>query len=357
MTAVGIIANPDSGRDVRRVIARALTVDNQQKVNLIMRMLTALDWLEIETVWLMPDRHGLGRQAVAGLGQHPAARRAQVLDMATEWAGADTTRAAAQMAECGVGCIIVIGGDGTARLAAKACGDIPLLPVSTGTNNVVPSFVEGTVAGLAAGLVARSAHTPLTDRCWRHKKLLIHIDGALQDEALVDIAVVESGALGVRAVWDQPLRQVFVTRAHPTSTGLSSIIGFLVPISPHQPSGAVALLAPDAHHSEAALHIDAPINAGSLSRIWLETLMPLEPGVPHAIKTDGGGKALALAPDGERELLLRPDTQAAVTLTAAGPWLVDVERTMERAALEGIFSGQERANLQFMENWKGAHGC
>ena len=54
----------------------------------------------------------------------------------------------------GVGCLITLGGDGTNRVVAKACGDIPLVPISCGTNNVFPYMVEGTVAGLAAGLVA-----------------------------------------------------------------------------------------------------------------------------------------------------------------------------------------------------------
>ena len=33
----------------------------------------------------------------------------------------------------------------------KGAGEIPLLPISTGTNNVIPEFIEGTIAGLAAG--------------------------------------------------------------------------------------------------------------------------------------------------------------------------------------------------------------
>jgi len=44
------------------------------------------------------------------------------------------------------------GGDGSIRVVAKGCREIPLEPVSTRTNNVFSSIVEGTLAGLAAFL-------------------------------------------------------------------------------------------------------------------------------------------------------------------------------------------------------------
>ncbi len=57
-------------------------------------------------------------------------------------------------------------------MVAKGCGSIPLLPVSTGTNNVFPSMVEGTVAGMAAGVVARGIvnHFPVVQPT---KKLIV----------------------------------------------------------------------------------------------------------------------------------------------------------------------------------------
>ncbi len=46
---------------------------------------------------------------------------------------------------------MVLGGDGTNRLVAKKIGNIPLVPISTGTNNAFPINIDPTVAGLAAG--------------------------------------------------------------------------------------------------------------------------------------------------------------------------------------------------------------
>jgi len=42
---------------------------------------------------------------------------------------------------------------------AQGCGTVPLVPISTGTNNVFPTMIDGTIAGLAAGLFATGAVT------------------------------------------------------------------------------------------------------------------------------------------------------------------------------------------------------
>ncbi len=42
MSLVGIIANPASGKDIRRIVGNAITVDNQQKLNIVKRILVAL---------------------------------------------------------------------------------------------------------------------------------------------------------------------------------------------------------------------------------------------------------------------------------------------------------------------------
>ena len=56
----------------------------------------------------------------------------------------DSTRASEILDNMGVACIITLGGDGTNRVVAKACKETPLLPISTGTNNVFPFMIEGT---------------------------------------------------------------------------------------------------------------------------------------------------------------------------------------------------------------------
>jgi predicted polyphosphate/ATP-dependent NAD kinase len=152
MSLVGIIANPASGKDIRRVVARGLTVPDHEKINIVRRMLVGIAALGVRSIRWMPDAAGLVERAADGLALGDDAR---ALDLPITESPDDTTRAAEAFRERGAGCILVLGGDGTCRAAAKGAGDVPLLPVSTGTNNAFPQFVEGTLAGLAAAVVAR----------------------------------------------------------------------------------------------------------------------------------------------------------------------------------------------------------
>ena len=60
-------------------------------------------------------------------------------------------QAVAAICETGARAIVVLGGDGTHRVVARACGDVPICALSTGTNNAFPEWRETTVAGLATG--------------------------------------------------------------------------------------------------------------------------------------------------------------------------------------------------------------
>ena len=73
------------------------------------------------------------------------------------WERVEIQKAAKALKEEGAGTVIVFGGDGTNRDVAKGWPDIPLLPLSVGTNNVFPFHMEATVGGIAAGLVAKNS--------------------------------------------------------------------------------------------------------------------------------------------------------------------------------------------------------
>ena len=98
---------------------------------------------------------------------------------------ADTVNAVRRMAEAGARVVVCLGGDGTVRAAAAACGDTPLLPLSTGTNNAFPQLREATVAGLAAGLVAVGA---VDIAAVTRRAPVLRVDAAGRSElALVDV--------------------------------------------------------------------------------------------------------------------------------------------------------------------------
>ncbi len=197
-STVGIIANPASGKDIRRLVARSSVFDNNEKVNILRRILLALEAMDVQHAIFMPDYYGLGEHAIEDL---KATLDVSFLPMKVRADERDSTEAARRLREMGVDCIITLGGDGTNRAVAKESGAIPLVPISTGTNNTVPSMVEGTVAGLAAGLLAIGAVDP-EKVSYVSKRLEIYRDGELIDIALVDVVVSSDLFIASRALWD-----------------------------------------------------------------------------------------------------------------------------------------------------------
>ena len=144
---IGVIANPASGKDIRRLVSYATTIDNNEKVNICKRIVLAAQGLGVESVAFMPETFMIGWAVREGLESDGVLRaNVELLDFEIEAAQEDTTRAARMFEELGVGCVVVLGGDGTSRAAAKSLVEVPLLSVSTGTNNVYPTLMEGTVA-------------------------------------------------------------------------------------------------------------------------------------------------------------------------------------------------------------------
>jgi len=197
MSSVGIIANPASGKDIRRLVAHGSVFDNNEKINIIQRVLLGLEALGLERVLAMPDIAGLAGQAYE---RAKVGLTVEVLDFPLKNKALDSTRAAHMMAEAGVGCIVTLGGDGTNRAVAKGCGYIPLVPISTGTNNAFPVMIEGTLAGLAAALVAQRVPGVREAGVRLARRLDVYREDQLIDFALIDVVAyaerfVASGAI------------------------------------------------------------------------------------------------------------------------------------------------------------------
>ncbi|MFN8485108.1 MAG: NAD(+)/NADH kinase [Anaerolineae bacterium] len=325
MTTVGIIANPQSGKDIRRVVAHASTFDNHEKVNIVRRLLASLDALGVRDVLMMPDSFNIGQRAVEKTHLSLAVR---TLDMAPTFAQGDSTRAARLMAEAGVACIITLGGDGTNRAVAKGSGRVPLLPISTGTNNVFPRMVDATLAGLAAGCLATGRVVAAAAiRPTRRLDVLRH--GETLDMALVDIAVYADRFIGARAVWDMSrVRGIAVTHVAPNVIGLSSVPGAL----------PAALAAGPEHGAWVALGkggatVLAAVAPGDVRPIGIAAFRPLAVG--DEIRVDTAPAVLAL--DGEREVSLHQGETLTLRLSADGPPVIDVEAALQAAAANGAF--------------------
>jgi hypothetical protein len=212
-STVGIVANPMSGRDIRRLVAQASVFPNAEKTSMVVRLLAAAGAAGVERALLSTDGMGVAGGVVRALAKRRAnAGRLpdlEFVELDALTGTADDTRAlVAAMRARGAGVIVTLGGDGTVRAAAATCGDVPLLPLSTGTNNAFPEMWEATVAGTAAGLLATGR---VDADAVTHRSKVLHVRcGPTREVALVDVCVSTVTHVGAKALW-QPatLRELY----------------------------------------------------------------------------------------------------------------------------------------------------
>ena len=66
---VGVVANPLSGRDIRRLTTRASVFPTAEKANMIQRMLTAFGAVGVHRVLLSTDLGGISASVFRAIGQ------------------------------------------------------------------------------------------------------------------------------------------------------------------------------------------------------------------------------------------------------------------------------------------------
>jgi hypothetical protein len=182
-------------------------------------------------------------------------------------------------------------------------------------------MVDGTVAGLAAGLVATGTVAP--DRVTRRVKRVEVQAAGTADFALIDAAACTDPFVGTRAIWDAGrVRALVLTRAAPWSVGLSAIGGGLRPLAPDEPMGLYVELG----DGPAVVAAVAP---GVVARVPVRGWRLLELDEP----VEFAGDARTVALDGERELAVDGGATAAVTRN--GPRLVDIRATLQAAVGRG----------------------
>lgn len=325
MSHVGIIANPASGKDIRRLVAHASVFDNNEKVNILQRVLLALDAMGVDQVGIMPDYYGIGERALDGI--RLSSLHADILDMPMTSSDADSTVAARLLCAMNAGSIVVLGGDGTNRVVAKGCGCIPIVPISTGTNNVFPIMVESTVAGLAAGLVALGA-VDVEAVTYRAKRLDVYLDGELADIALVDVVTSCDLWIGTRAIWDASrIQEIVLAQAEPGSIGLSALGSCFQSLSTRDGQGMYLALGPG------GTQVLAPIGPGLVTRVPVREhrLLPVGESVTLGLE------ARTIALDGERYIEVYGTRTITVRLTREGPCVVEIARCMAEATRRGVF--------------------
>ena len=328
MASIGIIANPASGKDIRRLVSYATTIDNNEKVNICKRIVLAAQGLGVESAYFMPETFMIGYAVKDSLESDGVLSLSLgVLDFEIEAAMEDTVRSARMLEELGVGCIVVLGGDGTSRAAAKGITNTPMLSTSTGTNNVYPAMMEGTVAGMAAAAVA------LMDEpyscCIHDKRITVRVNGEARDTALIDAVVSDDFYAGAKAIWDpERIRRIVVTRCHPATIGFSAVAGAYRIVEDTEDIGfAVELGA----QGEGVL---APIAAGVLTPVHVSASRTLALGEEYRFTAES---RCMIALDGEREVRVQPGDEVSMTVERDGPWRVLPRKALQRAAELGMY--------------------
>ncbi|WP_326536568.1 NAD(+)/NADH kinase [Pseudorhodoferax sp.] len=342
---VGLIANPVSARDIRRIVANAGNLQLPDRVNIVLRLLAALAATGVGRVRMMPDRAGLA----AMLQRHLARERRQghvlaeveLLDMVPGATVEDSCRAARLLRAQGATAIVVLGGDGTHRAVVRelvaGAGDwrqtVPVCGLSTGTNNAFPELRESTTAGLAVGLYA-SGRLGAEVALVPNKLLDVRIDGAAgtrHDIALVDAVIADARLIGARALWKpEGLHSVYLAFAEPQAIGLSSIGGLLQPVARTAPGGLAVQLAPTPQGRQCVVH--APIAPGMVCPVGIARVESMPAGQPFDVGLPAGVVAL----DGERELAFAPGERVQVRLRENAFATLDVGRCLHEAAARGL---------------------
>jgi hypothetical protein len=326
---IGIVVNPAAGRDVRRLAARAASDTPQSKRNSVARAVIGAAAAGATHFCVVREPFQIGLGAVENLR---VSARFEAIDVGASLRPEDTARAVEAMRKAGCRVLVVLGGDGTNRLVARAWRDAVLLPLSTGTNNVFPHRVEPTAGGAAAGAVAAGA-APLELCAPRAKRIEVEIEDEPADLALIDAAFLVGDSLGNLMPFDpEHLRLLVLTRAEPHAVGMSPIGGLLEPCGAADEAGVLVACAPT---GECARPLLAAVSPGLYRRVGVTAHRRLAFGEP--VEVSGPG---LLAFDGDRARALRAGQRAWLRVRRSGPHVIDPALALGAAAQRGWFAGR-----------------
>ena len=294
---IGLIANPASGRDIRRLVANASTSTLNDKVTSVRRALIGATQSGATRVLVLGDGSQIVKRAVTPVGlegvveEIVAPRHHDVRD---------TIAAARAMGEAGCAAVIVLGGDGTNRAVALGWPSVPVIPISTGTNNAFPLTIEPTLAGCAAGLLA-SGCVAIAEVAAPAAVVHLDIDGEGSDLAVVDAVLLDGGLVGSMLLFEPGrLAGAVVARVNPATLGMCGLAGVLHP----RHAGPVSIVFGAGDEQRA---VSVAIAPGAFVEMTIGSSAALALG--EVIEWHGPG---VLAFDGERIRKLRDGQRARV---------------------------------------------
>lgn len=337
---IGIVANPASARDIRRVVANAGNLQITDRANILVRLLAAAASCGVQRALVMPDRGGiralLERHLRRGDSSLPAI---EFLDMEPESTVEDTYAATRLMQRAGVGAIVVLGGDGTHRAVVRELvnggAGVPIAGMSTGTNNAFPEMREPTITGIAVGLHV-SGRISRDEALLPNKLIEVGIDGGghghpRRDIAIVDAVISHERSIGARALWKpEALDAAYFAFADPQVIGLSAIGGLLQPVGRRERGGLAVQIASGGR--PAVLSLNAPIAPGMLRPVPIAGWQKMLADEPMTADCAAGTVAL----DGERELPFKHGQRVRMTLRENAFFTLNVAQCMTVAVRDGL---------------------
>lgn len=321
MNAIAILVNPMSGRDVRRIAARASFATHESKMDMVARVAAGADAIGVKSIYVTREPFRICTRALEWM---PLRAHVHVLDFPIRNTDDDTATALARFRQQGVRTIVSLGGDGTHRIIARTGADVDLIPLSTGTNNVFPSQTEPTIAGMVAAWAARGV-LGVTKLKRKTKILRVDLPDGSTDVALIDAVKLENDVVGNMLPFNtENIRELVLTRAHASGIGMTSIGGLLRETSEKSDHGLYLKMG-------VGTKVRAAISPGLFEDVSVAQIELLGLSDRRWIRGPG-----ILAFDGDRLHRLGPSEQASVTLVREGPYVYDIEACMSYAVANGL---------------------
>ena len=322
---LALCVNPMSGRDVRRLAARAANMTHEAKRDIVARVAAGADAVGITDIYVAREPF---RIAEGALELMPLKANVHIVDIPLTNTAKDTAAAMHLFKEAGCHTVVSLGGDGTNRALVHADSAIDLVPISTGTNNVFPALMEPTLGGMAAGLNALGKTADMPESL-RPRAKVVHLQTPTQtDIGLIDVVLLRRDHVGNLLPFDaNRLDAMLLTRAEPNSVGMSPIGGFIDPVYAHDDCGLWVQMGRDGQI------VRAPLSPGHFRDVAVSHTRRAEFGEVLTFKGPG-----VIALDGDRDHMLREGETASLTLRRDGPRILDVEGIMRWAVGAGMMA-------------------
>ncbi len=322
MVKIAVLVNPYSGRDIRRVSSYAKTVTNWERIRVLRMFIKGVSVTPVDEIMFYPDPDGISEYIIDEFREKTSIDM-YVAEMKLDYSWRDSMEFTRIAWRENVKAMLVLGGDGTARAVAKAYRDIPFLPISMGTNNVIPYQIDPTYAGIVVGYAA--SRNPSCKGFYRAKSIVVeHYTG--EDLGLVDLAFTTHSFIGARAVLDlDKVREIYITMGTPINIGLTSILGYIRPIDRKEQLASRIVLG-------RGFKTMATLAPGLLREVSIRDVKVLK--LPYTEEKDIDYSILSF--DGERDLVVK-NQRVRIIIDSNGPPIIDPYTVLQEIVKEKIF--------------------